>query len=120
MADELTPKEMLEHIRRWRKERDGHYSAGDRQLADLFKNAETHLSRLIGVSASGDSPGSKAAVNATNREKRESGTPGSQYDARPVEPRGVENQPKTFEDAKDAFEEAHQKFKDAVGVDRDA
>lgn len=115
MADELSPKEMLEHIRRWRKERDGHYSAGDRQLNDLFKNAETHLSRLIGVSASGDSPGSKAAVNAITREKRDPAPGGTQYDSRPVEPRGVENQPKTFEDAKGMFDEAHKKFMEQVG-----
>lgn len=117
MAEEkVDPKDLMDQIGRYLKSREGHYSPGDRQLASLFKEATTHLSRLIGVSGTDDSPGAKAAVNAAVNGKRETSPGGTQYEMKPTEARGLENQPKSFEEARNMFDEAHQKFMDQVGA----
>lgn len=104
----ISHKELLENIEAYLEENRGHYTAGDRELAALLKQGKTHLSRLMGVSNSSDSPGAKAAVNAIQANKRETAiTP---EDAGKTEARGIENQPKTYEEARGMFDEAHKKF----------
>lgn len=114
--EKVTPKQLLAEIDRYLKSREGFYTAGDRELATLFKNAKTHLHRLAGLSDSSDSPGSKAAVNAAHDNRREPAPGGTQYEPKPTEARGVENQPKSFEAAREMFEEAHNKFMEQVGA----
>ena len=116
--DTITPKELLANIDRYLKSREGFYTAGDRELASLFKNAKTHLNRIAGFSTS-DSPGSKAAVNAAHDQKREPAPGGTQYEPKPTEPRGPEDQPKTYEQAREMFEEAHNKFMEQVGANNE-
>src|SRR6266576_1386279 len=91
VADKVEPKELLEQIRAYLKSREGSYTAGDRELASLFKQADVHLSRLIGLSSEADTPGSKAANNSAQREQRT--TPGgTQYDVKPTEARDLDSQ----------------------------
>jgi hypothetical protein len=115
MADKLTAKQMLEYIDQWFKDHEGHYSPGDRQIQQLFKDAKIQLSRMEAYEDGTSSPGTKAASKAIDYNRRSDTPEVTQYNMKSVEPRGLENQPKTYEDAAKMFQEAHDKFMEQVG-----